>query len=73
MYEAAISPEGWLAVGAVASIGILGVLNTFGSTARQARRMHDLKIECIKLRNAYVTRMEQLAGLNEVDEVKPGR
>jgi len=70
MLGAAISPEAWLAIAAVASIAILGVLHTFASTVRQARRIHDLKIECISLRNAYVTRMQQLGGLNEVDEIK---
>lgn len=42
---------------AVTAVGVLVFLHALGSFARRERQIHDLRAECLRLRNNYVRRL----------------
>ncbi|MEM9066091.1 MAG: hypothetical protein AAGB51_11440 [Planctomycetota bacterium] len=63
-----LSSTSTLVILGLGTIGVLGMLSMLGSVAGHARKVHELKVECTKLRSAYFKRLQTLQGLASVNE-----
>lgn len=53
-------PEGWVALSAIAAVGILTFLHTLARLSESARAMSKLRIEASTLRRSYTERLAAL-------------
>lgn len=65
-----ISMTATIACLAVAAVGVLVFLHALGTYARRQRQIHDLKVECIGLRNSYVRRLFVMSE-GELESLEP--